>query len=74
MSTDILTITVDPDRISLRQMRDLERAKTIDATVAAICAITGLTTDQALDIRPGEMRQLKQAIKAAWDSATNDPN
>ena len=72
--TNELIITVDPDRISLRQMRTMERAKTIDETVAAICAITGLTTDQALDIGPADMRQLKAAIKAAWESATNDPN
>lgn len=69
-----LTIKVDPDKISLRQMRDLTRAKTIEETVKAICAITNLTEDEALDIRPADMRTLKAAIQSAWSEAAGDPN
>ncbi len=73
-TTHELTITVDPERLSLRQMRALEKARTVDETVAAIADITGLSVERALDIGPSDLRRLKQAIKVAWDSAANDPN
>ena len=74
MTTQALTITVDPDTISLRQMRALSTAKGIDETVTAICAITGLSAEQALDIGPKDMRALKRAIQQAWQAAADDPN
>ncbi len=75
MTTDTLTIMVDVDRIKLRHMRALEKARTIDETAEAIAAITGLSVDAVLDsVGPAEMRALKRGIQRAWTEAVDDPN
>lgn len=69
------TITIDVERLKLRHMRDLQNAKTIDDTAAAIAAMTGLSVDAVLDsVGPAEMRALKRGIQAAWTEAVDDPN
>jgi hypothetical protein len=74
MTTEAFTIQVNPDTISLADMRALDTAKKTDDLIAAIRKITGMTEEQALMVRPAEMRQIRKAIQAAWASASDDPN
>lgn len=75
MSKAERTIRIDVEKLKLRHMRNLQTAKTIDETAAAIAAMTGLTADEVLDaVGPAEMRALKSGIQKAWTEAVDDPN
>jgi hypothetical protein len=65
---------VDPEDVSLGDMKAIDEARSIPELVGHIMRLTGVTEEEAYSIKPRDLRAFRASLKAAWTEASEIPN